>query len=100
MEEVKKTPVALIALAWLFVGLPWAWGGGPLRNRTEPPGESCFSLRRLPLRLRLPTASNGQGELIIAIRGQRCPLSFTAKSATISISIYLGALCLYPRKPV
>ena len=26
MENVKKTPVALIALAWLFVGLPWAWG--------------------------------------------------------------------------
>lgn len=26
MEQVRKTPVALIALAWLFVGLPWAWG--------------------------------------------------------------------------
>ena len=26
MDNVKKTPVALIALAWLFVGLPWAWG--------------------------------------------------------------------------
>jgi hypothetical protein len=24
--ENKKTPAALIALAWLFVGLPWAWG--------------------------------------------------------------------------
>jgi hypothetical protein len=26
MDQVKKTPVALVALAWLFVGLPWAWG--------------------------------------------------------------------------
>jgi hypothetical protein len=26
MEQVKKTPVALVALAWLFVGLPWGWG--------------------------------------------------------------------------
>ena len=26
MDNVKKTPVVLIALAWLFVGLPWAWG--------------------------------------------------------------------------
>ena len=26
VDQVKKTPVALIALAWLFVGLPWAWG--------------------------------------------------------------------------
>jgi hypothetical protein len=26
MDQVRKTPVALIALAWLFVGLPWAWG--------------------------------------------------------------------------
>jgi hypothetical protein len=26
MEQVRKTPKALIALAWLFVGLPWAWG--------------------------------------------------------------------------
>ena len=27
MEQVvRKTPVVLIALAWLFVGLPWAWG--------------------------------------------------------------------------
>jgi hypothetical protein len=26
MDQVKKTPVVLIALAWLFVGIPWAWG--------------------------------------------------------------------------
>jgi hypothetical protein len=26
MEQVKKTPVALVGLAWLFVGLPWGWG--------------------------------------------------------------------------
>jgi hypothetical protein len=24
--QVKKTPAALVALAWLFVGLPWTWG--------------------------------------------------------------------------
>lgn len=24
--ENKKTPATLIALAWLVVGLPWAWG--------------------------------------------------------------------------
>jgi len=24
--QVKKTPVVLVALAWLFVGLPWTWG--------------------------------------------------------------------------
>jgi len=26
MGQVKKTPVILVLLAWLFVGLPWAWG--------------------------------------------------------------------------
>jgi hypothetical protein len=26
MEQVKKTPVALVALAWLLVGIPWGWG--------------------------------------------------------------------------
>jgi hypothetical protein len=26
MDQVKKTPAALIALAWLFVGIPWEWG--------------------------------------------------------------------------
>jgi hypothetical protein len=26
MEQVRKTPAARIALAWLLVGLPWAWG--------------------------------------------------------------------------
>jgi hypothetical protein len=26
MENVKKTPAVLVLLAWLFVGLPWAWG--------------------------------------------------------------------------
>ena len=24
--QIKKTPAALVLLAWLFVGLPWAWG--------------------------------------------------------------------------
>jgi hypothetical protein len=24
--QVKKTPVVLVAAAWLFVSLPWAWG--------------------------------------------------------------------------
>ncbi|HZU32459.1 MAG TPA: hypothetical protein VFB79_15185 [Candidatus Angelobacter sp.] len=26
MEQVKKTPAALVALAWLLVGIPWGWG--------------------------------------------------------------------------
>jgi hypothetical protein len=26
MEKTKKTPAVLVLLAWLFVGLPWAWG--------------------------------------------------------------------------
>ena len=26
MEQVRKTPVALVAIAWLLVGIPWAWG--------------------------------------------------------------------------
>jgi hypothetical protein len=26
MEQTKKTPVALVLLAWLFVGVPWGWG--------------------------------------------------------------------------
>jgi hypothetical protein len=25
-DQIKKTPVVLVALAWLFVGLPWTWG--------------------------------------------------------------------------
>ncbi|HEY2235063.1 MAG TPA: hypothetical protein VGK01_16450 [Candidatus Angelobacter sp.] len=24
--EIKRTPVVLVLLAWLFVGLPWTWG--------------------------------------------------------------------------
>ena len=26
MDQNKKTPVVLVILAWLFVGLPWGWG--------------------------------------------------------------------------
>ncbi|HZS29471.1 MAG TPA: hypothetical protein VFB76_19755 [Candidatus Angelobacter sp.] len=26
MDQVKKTPAALVLLAWLFVGVPWGWG--------------------------------------------------------------------------
>ena len=25
-DRVKKTPVALVLGAWLFVGVPWGWG--------------------------------------------------------------------------
>jgi hypothetical protein len=26
MDQSKRTPVVLVLLAWLFVGVPWAWG--------------------------------------------------------------------------
>jgi hypothetical protein len=26
MEPTKKTPLALVVLAWLIVGVPWGWG--------------------------------------------------------------------------
>lgn len=26
MEPTKKTPIALVLLAWLIVGVPWGWG--------------------------------------------------------------------------
>ena len=26
MDQIKRTPVVLVLLAWLFVGVPWAWG--------------------------------------------------------------------------
>jgi hypothetical protein len=35
MEPVKKTPVALVALAWLFVGLPWGWGVAQLWKNAQ-----------------------------------------------------------------
>jgi hypothetical protein len=25
-DRIKRTPVVLVVLAWLFVGLPWTWG--------------------------------------------------------------------------
>jgi hypothetical protein len=35
MEQAKKTPVALVALAWLFVGLPWGWGVAQLWKNAQ-----------------------------------------------------------------
>jgi hypothetical protein len=35
MDQVKKTPVALVALAWLFVGLPWGWGVAQLWKNAQ-----------------------------------------------------------------
>lgn len=26
MEQVRKTPIVLVILAWLFVGIPGTWG--------------------------------------------------------------------------
>jgi hypothetical protein len=34
-DQTKKTPVALILLAWLFVGLPWAWGVAQLWKNAQ-----------------------------------------------------------------
>jgi hypothetical protein len=25
-DQIKRTPVVLVVLAWLFVGIPWTWG--------------------------------------------------------------------------
>lgn len=33
--ENKKTPAVLIAGAWLFVGLPWAWGVAQLWKNAQ-----------------------------------------------------------------
>jgi hypothetical protein len=33
--QTKKTPALLIALAWLFVGLPWAWGVAQLWKNAQ-----------------------------------------------------------------
>ncbi|HEY2498606.1 MAG TPA: hypothetical protein VGK24_16210 [Candidatus Angelobacter sp.] len=35
MEQVKKTPVALVALAWLLVGIPWGWGVAQLWKNAQ-----------------------------------------------------------------
>ncbi len=35
MDSVKKTPVVLVALAWLFVGLPWGWGVAQLWKNAQ-----------------------------------------------------------------
>ena len=46
MAQTKKTPVALVLLAWLFVGVPWGWGVAQLwKNarklfQTAPPATS------------------------------------------------------------
>ena len=34
-EQVKKTPVILIVLAWLFVGVPWGWGVAELWKNAQ-----------------------------------------------------------------
>jgi hypothetical protein len=35
MEQAKKTPVALVILAWLFVGVPWGWGVAQLWKNAQ-----------------------------------------------------------------
>lgn len=35
MDQVKKTPVALVALAWLLVGIPWGWGVAELWKNAQ-----------------------------------------------------------------
>jgi len=35
MDQVKKTPVALVALAWLLVGIPWGWGVAQLWKNAQ-----------------------------------------------------------------
>lgn len=35
MDQVKKTPVALVALAWLLIGVPWGWGVAQLWKNAQ-----------------------------------------------------------------
>ncbi|HKD80646.1 MAG TPA: hypothetical protein VKH81_13190 [Candidatus Angelobacter sp.] len=35
MDQVKKTPAVLVALAWLFVGVPWGWGVAELWKNAQ-----------------------------------------------------------------
>jgi hypothetical protein len=35
MDQVEKTPVALVALAWLLVGIPWGWGVAQLWKNAQ-----------------------------------------------------------------
>jgi len=35
MDPVKKTPVALVALAWLLIGVPWGWGVAQLWKNAQ-----------------------------------------------------------------
>jgi hypothetical protein len=35
MQTVKRTPAILVLLAWLFVGIPWAWGVGQLWKNAQ-----------------------------------------------------------------
>jgi hypothetical protein len=34
-NQSKKTPVALVVLAWLFVGIPWGWGVAQLWKNAQ-----------------------------------------------------------------
>jgi len=34
-NQNKKTPVVLVLLAWLFVGLPWGWGVAQLWKNAQ-----------------------------------------------------------------
>jgi hypothetical protein len=35
MEQYKKTPVALVIMAWLLVGIPWGWGVAQLWKNAQ-----------------------------------------------------------------
>lgn len=61
-DQIKKTPVALVALAWLFVGLPWTWGVAQLWKNAQklfaaPPATSApASTAAKPAPAAAPTA--------------------------------------------
>ncbi len=52
--QTKKTPAVLILLAWLFVGVPWAWGVTQLWKNAR-------KLFQAPPTTTLPAAPTKQG---------------------------------------
>ncbi|MGZ4866968.1 MAG: MFS transporter small subunit [Candidatus Angelobacter sp.] len=61
-DQIKKTPVVLVALAWLFVGLPWTWGVTQLWKNARKLFQSppAATLPVAPVNPTAPPASTGK----------------------------------------